>query len=375
MVGLIAPIAWAVGIDVRLSELDATYMQSLARVKDAYRVFHSNFSFSGDIRAEREVTNQFRGDRTGMLFTGGVDSLTSYLRHKQEKPDLFSVWGLPDIPHFQAGFWNIMWKDICTFANAEEVSACQVKTDMIDNMNRELLSREFGLPWFSHAALGLFLLGLCAPLTASRRIASVIIASGCTEDYEGPPGSHPLIDNSVAWADVRAVHDGYELSRQQKLQYLCEPDNIRYLSHLRVCWEWVLSRNCGDCEKCFRTIAGLAAEGVDPNKCNFETDETTFPYIVDCFRKGRIALDGERLFMWRDIRKHIPERIDTNISGSGEFLNWLKGYDLSERKANGLRRFLWQAHHLYRNSRLNAASIRRKVKCYWYILLAKLGLL
>ena len=372
IVALIAPIAWALGVDVQLNEIDATYLQSLAKVKDAYRSLHANFSFSGDIVAKETVTNVFGGERTGMLFTGGVDSLTSYLRHKQKRPDLFSVWGLPDIPPYNEEFADIMWNNVHQFANLDGLQVIQVKTDMVSNINRELLSKEFGLGWFSYASYGLFLLGLCAPVTAYRKMETIIIASGATEDYKGPCGSLPSIDNSVTWADVRVVHDGYELSRQQKLRYLCNPENYRYLSHLRVCWEWVTNRNCGNCEKCFRTIAGLVVEGADPNNCNFKINETTLPYIMNCFRKGKIALHEALLFMWSDIQNHIPERIDTDINGSREFLKWLKGYDLSKHRANKLRKFIWEAHRLFHNQRLKAPSIRRKIKCYYYVLLNNL---
>lgn len=146
------------------------------------------------------------------------------------------------------------------------------------------------------------------------------------------------------------------------------------MSHLRVCWEWVLSRNCGNCEKCFRTIAGLVAEGVDPNHCNFNVNEATFPYMMDCFVKGRVGLDDMQICLWEDIQQRIPERIDTDINGSREFLEWLREYDLSMHKARRLHSLLWEAQRLCRNGRLNAPSIRRKVRCYWYILLAKLRL-
>jgi hypothetical protein len=372
---LTAPIAWAVGADIRLNEIDETYMRSLDKVKDAYRILHSDFSFSGDITTGETVRNEFGGDRAGMLFTGGVDSLTSYLRNRQRRPDLFSVWGLPDIPPYNAEFADIMWTSINRFADLDSLEVIHVKTDMVYNINRELLSKEFGLGWFSDAAFGVFLLGLCAPATAIKGINTVIIASSWTTDYKGPPGSHPLIDNSVSWADVSVIHDGHELSRHQKVHYLCRQENLRYLPYLRVCWEWVVSHNCGNCEKCFRTIAGLAAEGVDPNNCNFKIDNRTFLYIMDCFHKGRITLDEMDICLWSDIQNHIPERIATDISGSREFLTWLKAYDLSKHRGNRLHKSIWGIHRLFLNRRLKARSVWRRMRCYYYIVLSKLKLI
>ena len=375
VLSMIAPIAWAVGADIRAAELDASYLQCLAKVKDAYRIVHTNFSFSGDISAEKVIPNKFDGGRTGLLFSGGVDSLTSYLRHRDLKPDFISIWGLPDIPPFEERFWDRMWTDIRSLADLDGITTFQVKTDMFRNINHELLTRQFGTGWFVGVAFGLFMLGLCAPVTTVRQIKTIIIASSYTEDFKGRYGSHPLIDNHVSWADVKVVHDGFELSRQQKLNYLCKEQNARYLSHLRVCWDSALKTNCGDCEKCMRTIVGLVIEGIDPNNCNFHVDRKTFPLIRDCFRKGRITLHEGQLFTWRDLQKHIPDQINEDIYGSREFLEWLKGYDLSQYKENKLNKFLWEAQRLYRYKRTNAPSGLRKLKCYFYIALDKLRLI
>jgi len=375
MVGLLAPIAWAVGASVRVDELDATYLQSLAKVKEIYQAFYTHFSFAGEIEAESVVHNRFGGERTGMLFSGGVDSMTSYLRHREMKPDLISIWGLLDLPPFEKTFWSRMWADICNLADREEVEAFQIRTDMIRNVNHELLSRQFGLRWFGQAAHGPFVLGLCAPVTVSRGIGTTIVAASYTSDHKVELGFYPPVDNSIAWADAGVFHDGFELSRQQKLKYLCRPEHVGYMSHLRVCWDSAWKTNCGNCEKCFRTIAGLVAEGVDPNTCNFNMNDRTLPYLRDCFCTGKMALREGQIYMWRDIQNYIPERIDSDIRGSREFLTWLRDYDLSQHRASRLRRFLWVAFRLYRNKRTNLPSLRRKAKCYCYILLARARIL
>jgi hypothetical protein len=373
VLSMLAPIAWAVGADIHAVELDASFLKSMAKVKDVYRGVHTNFSFSGDISAGKVIPNRFKGDRTGLLFSGGVDSLTSYLRNRDLKPDFISIWGLPDIPPFEEKFWDRMWSDIMFLANLDGINTFQVKTDMFRNINHELLTRQFGTGWFVGAAFALFMLGLCAPVTAIRGIGTVIIASSYTEDFKGRYGSHPSIDNNVSWADVRVVHDGFELSRQQKLNYLCKEQNARYLSHLRVCWDSALSTNCGDCEKCMRTIVGLVIEGADPNNCNFHVDGKTLPLIKDCFLKGRVELDEGPDFMWIDLQKHIPDQINKDIYGSKEFLEWLKEYDLSQYKVNKLSKFIWDARRLYRYKRTNVPSGLRKLKSYYYIALDKLG--
>ncbi len=376
VVSVLAPVSWAAGADIVVPELDATYLKSLKTVKEVYRNSHYPFSFSGDIRAGTEVTNEFGRKRTGVLFSGGVDSLTSYLKHKNEKPDLISIWGVPDIPPFEKAFGSKVYADILDLANRDGVQAFQVKTDMLMNLNRELLSKDFGVWWYPHAAVGLFLLSLCAPITAIRGTGTIMIASGLTEEYQGRSGTSPSTDNKVSWADVNVIHDSYELSRQEKIRYLCQKENLPYLSHLRVCNETARASktNCGNCEKCMRTMISLLLEGVDPNKCNFTLDESSLRYIRDSLIKGRIHLSEAVLSIWRDLQKHIPEEINADIFGSREFFAWLRTYDLSRHRANKLRSFLWQTRYLFQNRRMRAPYIKRKLKCYYYIILARLKL-
>lgn len=377
MLSILIPIAWAVGADVHVAELDASYLQCLVKVKDAYRRYLPSFSFSGNISAGKVISNQFGGNRNAMLFSGGVDSLTSYLRHRDLKPDFISIWGLPDIPHFEDRFWDRMWADIRSLASLDGITAFQVKTDMYRNINHELLSREFGVSWFTDASFALFMLSLCAPVTAVREIGTIFIASGATKDYKGQSGygSHPSIDNNISWADTGVLHDAFELTRQQKVEFLCRGQNERYLSHLRVCWDSALKTNCGDCEKCMRTIVSLVIEGTDPNKCNFLIDDKTFPFIRGCFSKGIIALSEGQLFYWRDMQRHIPEHINRDIYGSREFLEWLKEYDLSQYEVNKLNKLIWDARRLYRYKRNTAPSALRKLKAYFYVVLDKLKLI
>jgi hypothetical protein len=121
-------------------------------------------------------------------------------------------------------------------------------------------------------------------------------------------------------------------------------------------------------------MVGLLVEGVDPNKCNFNLDAKKLSYIRASFIKGRIAIGEAQLLLWRDIQRHIPEEINTDIFGSREFLAWLRTYDLSRHRTSKLRSLLWQTRYLFQNKRIRLPYIKRKIKCYYYIILARLKL-
>jgi hypothetical protein len=377
LASVVAPIAWAVGVDFHISELDANYLKSLEKIKAVFRDFHYPLLFTGDIRVSHEVTNKFGGKRTGVIFSGGVDSLASCSKHRQEKPDLISVRGVPDIPLSEREFWSAIHRNILALARQEGLKFFSVETDMITGINREILKDEFGLNWYSSMISSLTLTGLCAPITASRGIGTVFHASTHTKEHESVTVNHELIDHNVCWGDVRIVHDGYNESRQQKLSYLCREENRIYLSRLRVCNDssHAGSVNCGRCEKCLRTIAGLLLEGVDPATCNLNVDEGTLSYARECFEKGKISVSSNIQFMWTDIQKHIPEEIAADMYGSREFFKWLRTYDLSSHRNRRWRHFLWRTGIVLRCGRFKPYYLKRKIKCFFYIVLARLKLI
>ena len=368
-ISLVAPVAWAVGADVKVDRIDETYLHSLAKVRNVFKDFYPQFSCSNNIEAKNIVRNHFGGKRTGLLFSGGLDSITSYVRHKEKRPDLILVWGA-DFRLYEEESLNKVTQGASRLTNQDEIMLLQVKTNM-RILNERLLTSEFKVDWYSKVSHGLMLLGMCPPISAVRAIATIIIASSYTKEFKAPWGSHPLIDNNISWADVRVVHDAYDLSRQQKLKYLSKR-SPEYLSYLRVCPFSAVRINCLNCEKCFRTIVGLTLEGIDPRKCNFHVDENIFARIKDSFLKGRIALGEDESYMWQDIQQNIPQEINNDIHGSSEFLIWFKNFDLSQYRENKLRAFLWIAHNRFRKGKGKIPFIKWVIKCYFFLALARM---
>ncbi len=148
-------------------------------------------------------------------------------------------------------------------------------------------------------------------------------------------GSHPSIDNNISWANVKVFHDGYELSRQEKIRYVIK-NYIRETGSyplIRVCTKKITNQfNCSKCEKCYRTIIGLLLGGIDPNKCGFNIDSRTFRFIRQKLIKRKIMLGKDEVFMWKDIQEHTPATINHNLNDSKEFFGWFKDFDIVENE-------------------------------------------
>ena len=337
-ISTVIPIAWATGADVYVETLDKSYLDSLNKVEQVFRGWFPQFSFSGKIHVQNLIANKFNNEGYALLFSGGVDSLTSYVKHKDQQPTLISIWGA-DIPTYEYKFWDKVRSRLLNFADEEGVDIQFIKANIQEIPNNSLLTSKYRVEsWWGSVSHGLILLGLCAPLT-TENIGTIYIAATHTYDFKKPWGSHPWIDNKVSWADTKIVHDGYELSRQGKLKFL--KNNPRCLSYLRVCWSQHQEYNCGYCEKCLRTIVGLILENVDPKYCNFIIKNNILSLVQIYLSKGILNLGSDEIFMLQDIQKHIPETIlDSGVSRkykSEKFFRWFKDFDFSSHEYNESR--------------------------------------
>lgn len=99
---------------------------------------------------------------------------------------------------------------------------------------------------------------------------------GSSDPYERlvlPYGSNPVTDPLLSSGLMAIRHDGAGASRTEKLSYL---SSWREASeYLRVCWQGEkLGGNCGQCEKCQRTLLNFELAGIHEPRC-FEDADTS----------------------------------------------------------------------------------------------------
>lgn len=88
---------------------------------------------------------------------------------------------------------------------------------------------------------------------------TVLVPGSYTYSQLHPWGSHPLTDRLRSTEYMEVVHDGAGASRVDKIIALS--DNPMAQRHVRVCWEREGPYNCGECEKCLRTMTTLQLIG------------------------------------------------------------------------------------------------------------------
>jgi len=322
---VMAPVAWAAGAELRMPFLDREFALSLERCRERFRHwFAGRWLFDGGLTTSR-VSNPHEASGTAMLFSGGLDSLATYVKHREEKPILFTIFGA-DIPIVRTRFIEICKAHLDEFADKEKARLRYIQTDIRDILDFGRLKR-FSSNWYGEVAHGILLSSLTAPVGYDSFDRLLLAGSSYQAGYGGVCGSDAQLMREVRWVGTQVALDSDDVGRCRKVGLYLKGREDLY-KYLRVCWMQFESLNCGRCEKCLRTICNLLVNGIDPELCNFRMTGRTLPDLKKkiiseyyLFLKGESTLD-----FWRDIQANIRlEEIPSDRYGSKEFFAWFAG--------------------------------------------------
>jgi hypothetical protein len=186
-----------------------------------------------------------RAARTAAFFSGGVDSTFTVLRGRAAPvDDLITIFGF-DLPVNGTTATAAVSQRHAQFARAQGMHYVSVRTNLRSTRWNEI-------DW-EHLGHGPALAGIA--LALETRYARVLIAAtGGFRDLH-PWASHPLTDPLLSSAALRIVHDGAAYTRTEKLRLIAGYPAA--LNALRVCWRSSDGQNCGECNKCYRTMLAL----------------------------------------------------------------------------------------------------------------------
>ncbi|QLH77893.1 hypothetical protein HZS55_11545 [Halosimplex rubrum] len=346
----VCPVAWAVGADVRAPAVDRRFLDALETVGSALYEMYP-FIQGGRVVVERapewdDVAPPYgtgTADGTGLLFTGGVDSLATYVRHREETPTLITIQGWV-VSVDEPERWRRLRARTESFADRFGVDARFVRSNALEFLDTAMLDARYQTDhdgaWYSAVGCGLGLLGLCAPLAVADGMGEIYVAASVWQGMETPPvvddwdgrampwGSHPDIDDRVAWAGTQGVHDLFELERQERIETLVDYVET-HDADLPVysCSASEVADNCNRCEKCVRTALGLALAGLDPSDHGFHVDRASFEHAVERFEAGAWLNDQHAPYHWQTFQKRIPDDAALPMDGADDFLAWLRQAD------------------------------------------------
>lgn len=335
----ILPMAWIFDLNIFVEEIDKTFLESIPNIKKGYIDMYPKIDFKGNLTVNKIVENRFSNHKSAVLFSGGVDAFNTLINHIDEKPDLLTIMGA-DISLDDKKGIDVVNRLHSEIANEFDLEYKTIFSNFRTTIKYGALTKKVknlcGKEWWHDFQHGIALLGLTVPLAFKREYSKIYIASSFTKSDVGSYtcASDPTIDNHFKHSSTITIHDGFEFNRQDKIRNICNyvrNNNVENIK-LRVCWMSSGGKNCCECEKCYRTIMGIIAEGENPENYNLNMTETQREKMIK-YLKENIGYDMDNnKFRYKPIQKRFIEKYKDNKCPSD--LEWFKNIRISEKKPN-----------------------------------------
>lgn len=232
------------------------------------------------------------------FFSGGVDSFYTFLKPRDNREDAITHFILingNDIDLRNHKLWEVTRDNVHNIAHDANIQVVEVETN-IQAVLESMLS-----PDFTHGG------SLAAAGIALRNgFKKIYIPGSFSYEQIVPYGSHVDIDPYWGTKTLSFEHDGIEATRMQKVdrEITWSPLPLKYL---RVCYMNTKGAyNCGECEKCVRTMTALHAMGK-------LSEAKTFPHeLSSAMVTAAVIHSGHHGMGYKDIFTYLRKK-DSDI--------------------------------------------------------------
>jgi hypothetical protein len=357
----ILPVSWLLNITIHINELDKIFYESIDDFKNGYIKMYPSLEFNGKLMVDKIIEN-YADNNSGknlLFFSGGVDAFNSLINHYGERPVLMTIWG-SDVRIKNLNGWKNTEEHINRIVSEFDLENIIIKSNFREFLNEDNLTRfirkKTNGNWWHEFQHGIGIIGHAAPLAYLYNTKTVYIASSFTQEDYGivTCASDPTIDNKVKFIRSNIIHDGYEYTRQEKLKNICSFTDKRI--QLRVCFSSTDGKNCNKCEKCYRTMMGILAEGKEPIEYGVLYNKKKGNEIK-IFIKYKYFMDFVQKAYWKDIKKRFQQNKELIIDYPE--LGWIMNIDFTQINNNIIKIFYNKIIELLRIIKKQIKIIRR----------------
>ncbi len=344
-VNCMAGLSWLLDAMLLVDEIDETYYYAFKQIKLAYAELHST-SLHGIFIPSVIKKNKMEGNNKHLLlFGGGVDCHSSFLRNIERVSGIVNIYGWARREDEVSAVDKSDKEMTLAFAHQFGIEGFHVTSNFasqfdLDRIQKELFSGMGTSYWYGFLHSMAFL-SIAAPIAWQKGCANLMIASSFTKKLiDVHCGSFITTDNEFKFStNGNTMHDGFELNRQQKIALIAkyQLENGRpYL--IQSCS--FNDHNCCSCEKCFRTVVELIAEGVNPRDFGFiDIDGSMVSHWKTVISRdiAQWAVQKEGYYYYNLARKRMIENYES--IADKEFVDWFLSFDFDKAKRDGLRRY------------------------------------
>ncbi|WP_024796140.1 hypothetical protein [Tomitella biformata] len=229
--------------------VDSTALNGSSAAQDLITSWWPEKFHKVEIVAEPTTDDAPDGRGIGCFFSGGVDSFHSTVSNLDEVTHLVWVHGF-DIFLSNERYAETTLKALRAAAKDLGKELIEIRTNI----------RNFYEGYHNGWDLGHGVALAHTALLLSDHIHSILVPASHSVGHLAPYGSHPELDHNWSSTATQLIYDGFESNRVMKCEVI--KDNEAAMRHLRVCfWNRNDIQNCGECEKCVRTVINFRIAG------------------------------------------------------------------------------------------------------------------
>lgn len=348
-VSCILPLMWITNTVMWVEEIDKTFYDAVHHIHDAYQRLYSYYPLKGNLIPAKFIDNKLDEKRESLLlFSGGLDANCSYARIHDTNPLLFNIQGWYNRIDDKNKVAETDVSDIKLFAKHESLECTFAKSNFAlvvnEHVFRQKLQPKIKNSWWFGFNHSMAFISIAIPLAYKYGIKNIYIASSIPMGKFRICASHVTTDSEFRFAGTgKCVHDGSELSRQDKVRTVVEyQKRIQKPYPIRVCS--FNDHNCCECEKCFRTVLGLVAEVVDVRDFGFYTEKALKEHWNEVMyrRSGLMSFKSERVLHWPYIITRMKQNYHLMNQEQKEFVDWFLSFDFDKVQNESRRRYYRQ---------------------------------
>jgi hypothetical protein len=347
-VGSVIALTWLTDSILWVNEIDDTFYKSLRNLKISYQELYPYYQFGGRFVAAYRINNEIKETPSSLnnailLFSGGIDAHTSYIRNKFKKPLLCNIQGWLEKPSSTTKAQSQDFKDVENFCKGENLSPVLIKSNFAKLIDIRYfdkhLRKKLHDSWWHGFQHSMSFISIAIPIAYLYGIKEIIIASSHSIGSKGICASYPTTDTEFRFADTGyTTHDAFELTRQEKVRVIVDyQKSLDKPYPIRVCS--FNDHNCGVCPKCFRTILEIISECGDVSNFGFNVPDDMVSYYDSYIKTHYIefGIEREALLFWPDIKKRILDNYE--FIKYKDFVDWFLNNDFVKQRKKAVIRY------------------------------------
>ena len=227
-VSCVLPLLWLTNGVLWVKVIDRTFYEAMKNVKNAYRELYNHCPLKGNFVAARYEENSYQPEHENiLLFSGGMDAHTTYIRIRDSHPLLLNIQGWYKKIKARREDAEADFRDISNFARTNGLQTHFVKSNFATLINIGLfdktLKKVLKDSWWHGFLHSMAFISISMPLAYLLKYRNIYIASSVPLGDYIVCASHVTTDSEFRFASCgRCVHDGSELTRQGKAHVIAE---------------------------------------------------------------------------------------------------------------------------------------------------------